>query len=187
MSSSASCAFDLTASLAKCLWVALATSSKQLQLVQVALAWNLSPQESIKGPAAQGPTLNPSLKGRQMAITSWLPGDSTDSPLESLMTQISFLEFVPAAFDQATKAWLQPYILAVRSFVPTPDMPYTQEVQSVIDRWEVISDQAQTLHPAFENLGSRRNSVGAAAPLVSQHEMAATSSGSNMSARQLSG
>ncbi|KAJ0327896.1 hypothetical protein COL5a_005483 [Colletotrichum fioriniae] len=33
---------------------------------------------------------------------------------------------------------------------------------SIIDKWEVPSDQPQSLHPAFEQLGSRRNSTGTA-------------------------
>lgn len=152
-------------SVAKCMWVALATSSKQLQLVQLGLAWGLSP-EATRGPAAAGQVLNPTLRGKQVAITSWLPSNGSDSPLDQPMTEISCLEFIPAAYDPMNKAWLLPFILTVRSFVPTPDTPYNQEAQSIIDRWEVTSDQSQTLHPAFENLGSRRNSVGAA-PSVS--------------------
>ncbi|KAK9777004.1 putative Mediator of RNA polymerase II transcription subunit 16 [Seiridium cardinale] len=146
----------------KCMWVVLATSSKQLQLVQISLAWGLTAQENMKGPIAATQPLNPSLRGKQVAVSSWLPGNATDSPLDPLMTQISCLEFLPAAYDPANKAWLWPVILTVRSFVPTPDTPYNQEAQSIIDRWEVTTDQPQALHPAFENLGSRRNSVGGA-------------------------
>lgn len=147
------------------MWVALATSSKQLQLVQLGLAWGLT-QEGLKGPIAGGQSLNPTLRGKQVAISSWLPSSGTDSALDHLMTHISCLECVPAAYDPANKSWLWPVILTARSFVPTPDTPYNQEAQSIIDRWEVTSDQPQTLHPAFENLGSRKNSVGAA-PSVS--------------------
>lgn len=152
------------------MWVALATSSKQLQLVQLGLAWGMTAQEGTKGPAAAAQILNPTLRGKHVAISSWLPGNDVESPLDSLMTQISCLEFIPAAYDPANKAWLWPVIVIVRSFVPTPDTPYNQESQSIVDRWEVTSDQPQTLHPAFENLGARRNSLGSAPPVSENYK-----------------
>lgn len=149
------------------MWVALATSSKQLHLVQCQLNWGLS-QETMKGAVPAGQQLNPSFTAKHVAITSWLSSNTSESPSEHLATHISVLEFVPGTFDQLTKTWHWPYILTVRSFVPTAETPYSQEAQSIIDRWEVTSDQPQNLHPAFENLGSRRNSTGNAPP-VSVH------------------
>ncbi|KAH8201562.1 hypothetical protein TruAng_004254 [Truncatella angustata] len=146
----------------KCMWVALATSSRQLQVVQVGLAWGLVQQDAAKGATAGAQQLNPALRGKHAAISSWLPGNSPESPLDPLMTQISCLELLPPALDQSSKAWLWPVVLTVRSFVPAPDTPYNQEVQSIIDRWEITTEQPQTLHPGFENLGPRRNSMGAA-------------------------
>lgn len=148
---------------AKSMWVALATSSKQLHLVQCQLNWGLS-QETMKGAVPAGQQLNPSFTAKHVAITSWLSGSTSESSSEHLATHISVLEFVPGTFDQLTKTWHWPYILTVRSFIPTAETPYNQEAQSVIDRWEVTSDQPQNLHPAFENLGSRRNSTGNAPP-----------------------
>lgn len=148
---------------AKCMWVAFATSSKQLHLAQCQLNWGLS-QETMKGAMAAGQQLNPAFAGKHVAITSWLSGNTAEPTSDSLANQISLFEFVPGTFDQTSKTWLWPVIIVVRSFVPTPDTPYNQEAQSIIDRWEVTSDQPQNLHPAFENLGSRRNSVGGAPP-----------------------
>ncbi|KAI0126017.1 RNA polymerase II mediator complex subunit Sin4 [Xylariales sp. AK1849] len=149
---------------AKCLFVALATSSKQLQVVQVAVNWGLPPPENQKGMLPASQPLNPSLKGRHVAITTWLPGGTSESHLDSSMTQISHMEFLPTALDQPNKSFLSPVVVIVRSYVPSADTPYNQEVQSIIDRWELILDQSQPLHSAFENLGSRRNSVGSASP-----------------------
>lgn len=146
-------------SLVKCLFVAMATSSKQLQVVQVVVNWGVPPQDNMKGinPATQ--TLNPMMRGRHMVISSWLPGGTSDSLLDASMTKITHIELLPAALDQPNKGWFPPVVLTVRSFVPTPDTPYNQEMQSIIDRWEILFDQPQTVHSAFEN---RRNSVGSA-------------------------
>ncbi|KAH6619825.1 mediator complex, subunit Med16 [Chaetomium sp. MPI-SDFR-AT-0129] len=52
-----------------------------------------------------------------------------------------------------------PVILAVRSYIPQEATSYPQESQSIIDRWEVVSDQQQALHPAFEQLGSKNGAT----------------------------
>jgi mediator of RNA polymerase II transcription subunit 16, fungi type len=146
---------------AKCMFVALATTSKQIQVVQVALSWGYPPPENGKNIPPASIPLNPSLKGRHVAISGLLPGTPSESHLDPAMTQISLLEFIPTSYNSSTKTWHPPVVLTVRSFVPTPDIPYNQEVQSIIDRWELVLDQNQTLHDAFENLSSRRSSVGA--------------------------
>ncbi|KAI1859795.1 hypothetical protein JX265_010244 [Neoarthrinium moseri] len=147
--------------------VAMATSSKQLQVVQVVLNWGMPSQENMKGGLPQNQTLNPSLMGRPVAISTWLPGGPSESHLDAAMTRLSLLEFIPTTFDSASRTWHPPLVVTVRSFVPTPDTPYNQETQSVIDTWEVILNQDQTMHHAFENLGSRRNSTGSS-PSVTQ-------------------
>lgn len=146
---------------AKCLFVALATASNQIQVVQVALAWGYPPlPDNAKGMPPANVPLNPTLKGRHVAISGLLPSTPTESHLDPAMTQISLLELIPAAYVPATKVWHPPVVLTVRTFIPTPDTPYNQEVQSVIDRWELEFDHTQTMHDAFENLGARRNSAG---------------------------
>jgi mediator of RNA polymerase II transcription subunit 16 len=143
--------------------VALATSSKQLQVVQVAINWG-TPQDNTKGAPATYP-LSPSMKGRHIAISSWLPGGTTDSPTEVSMTQISHIELLPGVADAQKKLWVPAVVVTVRSFVPTAENPYNQEVQSILDRWEILMDQPQTLHPSVGNSGSRRNSTGSAPPV----------------------
>ncbi|KAK8089694.1 mediator of RNA polymerase II transcription subunit 16 [Apiospora hydei] len=146
----------------KCMFVALATSSKQLQLVQMQLDWGAT---GNKGAPPGNLQLNPTLKAKHVIASSWLPGGSNETPLDSSMTQLSHIKLLPSAYDQGTKNVFPLIVLTVRSFVPPSDSPYSQEVQSIIDRWEVAFDQPQTLHPSFEQLGSRRNSVGAAPPM----------------------
>ncbi|KAK8126437.1 uncharacterized protein PG998_002196 [Apiospora kogelbergensis] len=147
----------------KCMFVALATSSKQIQLVQMQLDWGI-PATGNKGVPPGNLTLSPTLKTRHVVVSSWLQIGSNESPLDSSMTQLSHIRLLPSAYDQGTKNVSNLIVLTVRSFVPPSDSPYSQEVQSIIDRWEVIFEQPQTLHPSFEQLGSRRNSIGAAPP-----------------------
>ncbi|KAK8872909.1 RNA polymerase II mediator complex subunit Sin4 [Apiospora arundinis] len=146
----------------KCMFVALATSSKQIQLVQAQLDWGLP--TGNKGVPPGNLQLSPTLKTRHVVVSSWLQSGSNETPLDASMTQLSHIKLLPSAYDQGTKNVFPLIVLTVRSFVPPSDSPYSQEVQSIIDRWEVVFEQPQTLHPSFEQLGSRRNSVGSAPP-----------------------
>jgi mediator of RNA polymerase II transcription subunit 16, fungi type len=57
--------------------------------------------------------------------------------------------------DQAGSSWTPPLIIAVRSHLPSPESPF-QEAQSIVDRWHILSDQRQSIHPAFAALGAQR-------------------------------
>lgn len=117
-------------------------------------------------------TLNPTVKTRHLAVTSWLhdiPGDTLNaSNLESSMVQLSHLEFLPF-YGESNNRITPPAIVAIRSHLPVPMSTYNQDVHTTIDRWEVRENK-QTIHPAFEQLTSRRNSVGSQ-PGVSQAEI----------------
>jgi mediator of RNA polymerase II transcription subunit 16 len=101
---------------------------------------------------------------QHVAVSSWLQNNPSESHLDPAMCQLSHLEVV-ASTPQGAQGRASPVILAIRSYLPPPDSPY-QDVQSVIDRWEIVSEKKPSLHPAFENLGSRRASV-VGDPLVS--------------------
>jgi mediator of RNA polymerase II transcription subunit 16 len=74
------------------------------------------------------------------------------------MTQLSHLEFLPSCSD-ATGRLTPPTVVAVRSHLPPSMTHYNQDIHTVVDRWE-IREKMQTVHPAFEQLSSRRNSIG---------------------------
>ncbi|KAI1328343.1 RNA polymerase II mediator complex subunit Sin4 [Xylariaceae sp. FL0255] len=150
------------------IYVAMATASKQLQVVQVAISF-----ASVKGETPQNvpPTAQvfvASLAKRHVAIGSWFPSGISESSLDSSMTKISHLEIVPGYLDFQTKQLSSVHIIVVRSYVPEPDAPFSHEAQSIIDRWELVTDQKQTVHPAFERLGARRNSAGSTPPVASR-------------------
>jgi mediator of RNA polymerase II transcription subunit 16, fungi type len=108
--------------------------------------------------------LNPVLKEKHHAVTGWLQNDPTDSHLDSAMAQLTHLEVFPTTLDTSGQAWAPPAIISVRSHVPSASSPY-QEVQSIVDRWDIINEQDQNMHSAFEQLGSGRNSQATEPPV----------------------
>lgn len=143
----------------------MATTSKQLRVVQVAIAFNTPKTDNPQNAPPGGYLMSPSLGKRHVAVTSWFQAGMCESVADASMSRISHIEMLPAQFDFQTKQWSPIVIITVRSFIPEPNAPYNQEVQSIIDRWELLTDQKQTVHTAFERLGARRNSVGSTPPV----------------------
>ncbi|KAI8629437.1 RNA polymerase II mediator complex subunit Sin4 [Xylariaceae sp. FL1651] len=152
----------------KSIYIAMATTSKQLRVVQVAITFSTPKPDNTQNVPSGGHTLSPSLGKRHVAVTSWFQTGISESPFDASMSRISHIEMLPAHFDFQTKQWSPIVVITVRSFIPESNSPYNQEVQSIIDRWEVLTDQKQTVHPAFERLGARRNSVGSVPPAAAR-------------------
>lgn len=151
--------------IAKTLMIAMVTKSKQLRVVQVGINWGIPKNDGAQNVPPGSHQLNPTLTKRHVAVTSWFQPGSTGSHLDAATPKITHVEMLPTILNGTTKEWSSPGILTVRSFVPEPNSPYTQEVQSIIDRWELLTDEPQTIHPAFEQLGARRNTVGTVPPV----------------------
>ncbi|KAK2624763.1 hypothetical protein QTJ16_005956 [Diplocarpon rosae] len=145
------------------LLVAFATASMQLRTVRALIDWNLPKIDKV--PPAHLP-LNPTVRTKHLSGTSWVPDvppgplntSHTDSHTDSSMTRLSHLEFLPQCAD-ANSTVIPPTIVAIRSSLPSLASHYNQDVHTTVDRWE-IRDRPQTVHPAFEQLSSRRNSTG---------------------------
>ncbi|KAI1276144.1 RNA polymerase II mediator complex subunit Sin4 [Xylaria sp. FL0933] len=152
----------------KSIYIAMATTSKQLRVVQVAISFNVPKSDNPQTVPPGGFILSPSLGKRHVAVTSWFQTGMCESPLDASMSKISHIEMLPAHFDFQTKQWSPIVVITVRSFMPEANSPYSHEVQSIIDRWELLTDQKQTVHPAFERLGARRNSVGSTPPATAR-------------------
>lgn len=138
------------------LLIALATSSKQLRVIDATLDWGL-PRPDKQVPAGSL-HLSPSLKEKHIAVTSWLQHGPNESTFDLSMAQLSHLEVFPSTLigSGPGPSWAPPLVLAVRSYLPQANSTYSQDqYQSIIDRWEVLTEQPQTLHKAFEQLGSR--------------------------------
>lgn len=141
------------------LLIVLATVSKHLKVIMAEVNWGVSqPSQDKQIPPGSLP-LHPSLKIEHVTTTSWLQQGSADSHLDASMDQISHLEVLPPIKDMRTKTTTPAMILAVRLHVPTAQSHFNMEYQSIVDRWEVATDQTQQLHPAFEQRGSKAGAV----------------------------
>ncbi|KAL2020886.1 hypothetical protein VTK56DRAFT_7877 [Thermocarpiscus australiensis] len=148
------------------LLVALATASKQLRVERVSIQWGL-PQVDKQVPPGSMP-MRPSLRESHVAATSWFQLVPSESLLDSCMAQLSHVEMLPPLFEGPSQVVAPPVVLTVRSYMPSDSSTYHQECQSIIDRWEVLSDQPQSLHPAFGQLGSKN---GAGPPLPTMNRL----------------
>lgn len=148
------------------LLIALATASKQLRIVRAHLLWGL-PQQADKQAPPGGMPLNPTIKDQHVTATTWLQQDPDELSLDASMAQLSHIEMLPTLREvrrpdlfisqgQVPPKDIYPALLiTVRSYIP-PGPSYNQECQSIIDRWE-LSEQPQTVHEAFEQLGPKHN------------------------------
>ncbi|KAL6904390.1 mediator complex, subunit Med16 [Trichoderma evansii] len=138
------------------LLVAVATSSKQLRLLKIEIQWGGPGSQPDKNPLPQNARLSPSLVEKHLAATTWLQTGSRDVNNDVSMAELSHLHVLPSILDNTGKSTVPPTIVAIRTRSPTPGS--YQVAQTVIDRWEAVSEPRQNLHPAFEQLGNRRNS-----------------------------
>ncbi len=143
------------------LLIALATASKQLRVVRVGIQWGL-PQVDKQVPPGSVP-LRPSLRESHVAVTNWVQYGPGVSAIDVSMAQLSHVEILPSApaGHSQPMSMVPPLVVTVRSYVPQDPSSYHQESQSIIDRWEVVSDQTQSLHPAFVQLGSKNGNAPA--------------------------
>ena len=137
-----------------------------MKVLQAELHWGTASQRADKQIPPGSLPLNPSLKAERLITTSWLQPGFVESHLDVFMSQISHLKVLQPVSDMKTKTSLHATILAVRSHVPTPQTPYNVEYQSIIDRWEIVMDQPQQLHPAFEQRGPKAGTGSAPSPMT---------------------
>lgn len=101
-----------------------------------------------------------------MITTSWLQQGLAESHLDVSMDRISHLELLPPTTEFVTKTTTPAKILAVRLHIPTVDSHFNIEYESIIDIWDVLTDQPQPLHPAFEQRGSKGGTAANPSPLM---------------------
>ncbi|KAF4455021.1 mediator of rna polymerase ii transcription subunit 16 [Fusarium austroafricanum] len=153
----------------KYLLLALATTSKQLKLIKIEIQWGQASQAD-KATGRPAGNLSPALVEKHLATTNWLQGGPGDSNLDTSMIELSHLEVMPSLIDNTGKNTTPPMVVTVRS--RTPNEGSYQGSQSIVDRWEAV-EQKQSLPSAYEQLGSRRNSISSELPVVTQlHKIA---------------
>ncbi|KAK0128828.1 mediator complex subunit [Cadophora gregata] len=147
------------------LLIAFATTSMQLRTVRALIDWG---QPKVEKAPPQALPLNPTIRSKHLAGTSWVPDGPNDpmnvSRSDSSMVQLSHLELLPPTADNNGSP-VPATIVAIRSSLPSLTSHYNQDVHSTIDRWE-IQEPSPRAHPSFEQLSSRRNSTGVAPPPV---------------------
>ncbi|KAI9737316.1 MAG: mediator complex subunit [Claussenomyces sp. TS43310] len=143
------------------LLVAFATTTKQLRLVRVIIKWGNKAPDKEKPMAPAQIIINPQIMLRHLAVTNWMDGiESPDSfHMQPSMVALSHLTILPPSPDGPDGHSTLPTILTVRSHLPTSPSHYNQDTHSIVDRWE-LREAPQAMHPAFEQLNSRRSSAG---------------------------
>lgn len=137
-----------------------ATTTKLLRTIRVLIKWGNKASDKNVNPTQV--TLNPVILVNHLAVTNWMEGGSTDGVdslgIQSSMATLSHLQILPPSFDISGGSQRLPTILSVRSCLPVSPSHFNQDIHSTIDRWE-LRESPQTLHPAFEQLGSRKGSA----------------------------
>lgn len=146
------------------MYIALATASQQLRLVRVSINWGLPPADQKMPPGGQ--PLNPTMHAKYLAISSWMPCGPSTSPTDVAMTQLSHIELLPSVIDTGGNQLAPIKVVIVRSYLPTANSPYSEH-QSIIDMWDLVYEPVPALHPAFEQIGGRRNSTAGTPDKVS--------------------
>ncbi|PHH87861.1 hypothetical protein CDD83_8302 [Cordyceps sp. RAO-2017] len=125
------------------LLISIATSSLKLKLLRLEIQWGGPGSSSDKNSMPQNARLNPALVETHLASTSWLPNGSVEANQDASATELSQLHVLPSLMDNTAGSY--------------------QTAQSILDRWEAVEER-QALHSAFEQLGSRRNSISSDLP-----------------------
>ncbi|KAK4195172.1 putative mediator of RNA polymerase II transcription subunit 16 [Triangularia verruculosa] len=143
------------------LLIALATASKKLRVIRVSLNWGNLPSDKQVPPTSI--QVRPTMREMHVASISWLQHGPSESILDFSMAQLSHVLVLPCFMETSNNppTFASALVVTVRSYLPNETSPYDQEPQSIIDRWEVLNDQPQAPHPAFEQLGSRNGAAGA--------------------------
>lgn len=132
--------------------------------MRIAIKWgstNTNQHDKPVNPALLAVT--PTIIIRHLTVTNWMDGSSNEDShafhLSSSMVALSHLSILSPCPDGQPGHSTLPTVITVRSHLPNFPSDYNQDTHSLIDRWE-LSESSQTVHPAFEQLSARRNSVG---------------------------
>lgn len=139
------------------LLIAVATASKQLKISRVQIVWSQQPPSDRQVPPASQ-ALNPVMKVKHVALTSWFEYGPTDSRFDTSMAELSHVEVLPQALEgqpttTTNATWSPAIVLTVRSYLAVDNTHYNQEQQSIVDRWE-LQERPDKLHSMFEQLSS---------------------------------
>ncbi|EGX89926.1 RNA polymerase II Mediator complex subunit Sin4 [Cordyceps militaris CM01] len=130
--------------------IVVTTATKKLKVIKLEIQWAGPGAVQEKTQLSQTARLNPSLVEDHLATIDWL--QMVDEPS---LPEFTTLQALPSIIDNGGKAGL-PLIIGVRA--RSSGVGGFEMMQTVIDRWE-CAEQKSAIQTAFEQIGSRRNSV----------------------------
>ncbi|OAA73694.1 RNA polymerase II Mediator complex subunit Sin4 [Cordyceps fumosorosea ARSEF 2679] len=136
--------------------IALATATKKLKVIKLEIQWAGPGAVQEKTQLSQTARLNPSLVEDHLATVDWL--QMVDEPS---LPEFTALQALPSIIDNAGNAGA-PLFIGVRA--RSTGVGGFEMSQTIIDRWECAEHKPSIL-TAFEQIGSRRNSVSNAQEL----------------------
>ncbi|OBT52775.1 hypothetical protein VE04_06832 [Pseudogymnoascus sp. 24MN13] len=146
------------------LLLAFATTAKKLSIARIAIKWGsptANPPDRPVNPALN--TVTPTIIIRLLSDTNWMDGSASDASdpfhLSPSMAALSHLSILSPSPDGPGGRPTSPTVITIRSHLPNSMSQYNQDTHSLINRWE-LSEASPSVHPAFEQLSARRNSVG---------------------------
>lgn len=155
---------ELTRKLDNTLLLAFATTAKKLSIARIAIKWGsptANPPDRPVNPALN--TVTPTIIIRLLSDTNWMDGSASDASdpfhLSPSMAALSHLSILSPSPDGPGGRPTSPTVITIRSHLPNSMSQYNQDTHSLINRWE-LSEASPRVHPAFEQLSARRNSVG---------------------------
>lgn len=135
--------------------LALVTASKHLRIVRASINWGLPPADK-QVPQGAVP-LRPSLREMHVDTASFSQHEPNETTVEgqsgSQITHIEVLSSAPTGPGHGQPI-APPVVLIVRSCV-NQDGSYDPDCQTILDRWQIINEQSQSLSAAFQQLGSK--------------------------------
>ncbi|KFY20265.1 hypothetical protein V491_03862 [Pseudogymnoascus sp. VKM F-3775] len=144
--------------------LAFATTAKKLSIARIAIKWGSpgnNPPDKPVNPALN--TVTPAIIIRLLSDTNWMDGSASDASdpfhLSPSMAALSHLSILSPSPDGPGGRPTSPTVITIRSHLPNSLSQYNQDTHSLINRWE-LSEASPSVHPAFEQLSARRNSVG---------------------------
>ncbi|KAJ6786797.1 hypothetical protein PWT90_03847 [Aphanocladium album] len=136
----------------KHLIIVITTATKKLKVIKLEIQWAGPGAVQEKTQLSQTARLNPSLVEDHLACIDWL--HMVDEPS---LPEFTAMQVLPSIVDNSGKAGV-PLVIGVRA--RSSGVGGFEMQQTLIDRWECV-EQKSSIQTAFEQIGSRRNSVSA--------------------------
>ena len=130
--------------------IVITTATKKLKVIKLEIQWAGPGAVQEKTQLSQTARLNPSLVEDHLASIDWL--QMVDEPS---LPEFTSLQALASIVDNAGKAGPA---LIIGARARSSGVGGFEMTQTIIDRWECV-EHKQSVQTAFEQIGSRRNSV----------------------------